>query len=510
MIPSLLYSSGDQSVHYKVTESLFTGDHTDVARVCLALSPRDAARTFHIGASLNPSVALAARSLKVWLQYEDSAGYHNWPGVVSPVLAAGEWVRLSGDIGVPSGMSVTGVGVGVYNACELDVCNLQLWEGAGAVSAVKARAQVTLASVSDGAKGDPGQRGSDGQMLVATSATAAATAAKVATLRSGTLSLRAGASVTVVFSEANTAASPTLNVGGTGARAIRTNGTPYAYWVAGTAVSFVYDGTYWQVCSVPVYASTVTVGNPGGSNVSVDSDSVDVRKAATVLASFGPELVELGKNSESATIRMLAGLARIVATKLGGISGIEISSGTVDVRGTGGGGMRLYSSFGGDANHASVWSALTGEMPTLYAECTDKSASGGSSAVTNRVTMNPTGFSVSNPSAARAALGLGLTRLYYDYNAGWVVYASDYLVWIYAWGVAIGSGSWDSKACPYVLPEKYRPRLSHITTPISTTNGGSWTAVLTVNSQGQILVKNNGNAGSTEARYGVLLYPVGV
>ena len=406
-------------------------------------------------------------------------------------------------------MTVYEVHVSLKYADAAEISLPSLYAGASEMP-VKARAQVALASVSDGAKGDPGPKGSDGQMLVATSATPAATAAKVATLRSGTLSLKAGASVTVVFSEANTAASPTLNVGGTGAKAIRTNGTPYAYWVAGTAVSFVYDGTYWQVCSVPVYASTVTVGNPGGSNVSVDSDSVDVRKAATVLASFGPELVELGKNSESATIRMLAGLARIVATKLGGISGIEISSGTVDVRGTGGGGMRLYSSFGGDANHASVWSALTGEMPTLYAECTDKSASGGSSAVTNRVTMNPTGFSVSNPSAARAALGLGLTRLYYDYDAGWVVYASDYLVWIYAWGVAIGSGSWDSKACPYVLPEKYRPRLSHITTPISTTNGGSWTAVLTVNSQGQILVKNNGNAGSTEARYGVLLYPVGV
>ena len=500
MIPSLLYSSGDQSVHYKVPESLITGDpsgHTDVARVYLALSPpRDAARTFHIGVSLNPSVALAAGSLMVWLQYEDSAGHHNWPGVASPALAAGEWVRLSGDIGVPSGMSVTGVGVGVYNACELDVCNLQLWEGAGAVSAVKARAQVTLASVSDGAKGDPGQRGSDGQMLVATSATAAATAAKVATLRSGTLSLRAGASVTVVFSEANTAASPTLNVGGTGAKAIRTNGTPYAYWVAGTAVSFVYDGTYWQVCSVPVYASTVTVGNPGGPNVYIDSDSVDVRKADATLASF----------SASGT-SFLGGMAELKAYNG---SGISLSRSGAEAAIASRIGKGLYYASAGQKRGSGYGVMLSAEDDTGMGTPMEAFLSSSGLDISKPLQVSSGGTGGSTPALARAALGLGLTRLYYDYDAGWVVYASDYLVWIYAWGVSIGSGSWDSKTCPYVLPEKYRPRLSHITTPISTTNGGSWTAVLVVNNQGQIIVKNDGNAGSTDARYGVLFYPVGV
>lgn len=118
--------------------------------------------------------------------------------------------------------------------------------------------------------------------------------------------------------------------------------------------------------------------------------------------------------------------------------------------------------------------------------------------------------SFADPAASRRALGLGFTRLYYDYDAGWVVYASDYLVCIYAWGVHIGSGSWDSKTCPYVLPEKYRPSLSHITTPVVTTNGGSCTSVLAAKSDGTITVSNRGGSGSDDARYGVLFYPVGV
>lgn len=232
-------------------------------------------------------------------------------------------------------------------------------------------------------------------------------------------------------------------------------------------------------------------------------------KAGNVLSSFGANLIELGKNSVDAAIRMLGGLATMEATKLNDVTGLLIASDAVDVVASGGGGARLFSSFGKVSNHTAVWSALASELPTLYAECTDLPANG-EEVVTNKVAMTPMGFELSRPDAMRSALGLGFTQLYYDYDAGWVVYASDYLVWIYAWGVAIGSGSWDSKTCPYVLPEKYRPRLSHITTPTSVNNGGSWTSVMSVNSQGQISVKNYGNAGSTDARYGVLLYPVGV
>lgn len=113
---------------------------------------------------------------------------------------------------------------------------------------------------------------------------------------------------------------------------------------------------------------------------------------------------------------------------------------------------------------------------------------------------------------ARGNLGLGFTQLYYDYDEGWVIYASDFMVWIYAYGVKIDSSSWATKACPYVLPEKYRIGrvLSHITVPLVITNGASWTGALIVYNTGRIEVVNKGNAGSNDSRYGMICYPVGV
>lgn len=97
-----------------------------------------------------------------------------------------------------------------------------------------------------------GQAGEDGKMLYATSGTGAGTTAKVATLTSGTLTLVTGATVAVTFVNANTAANATLNISGTGAKTIRAAGSNLtatsAYnWTAGATVTFVYDGTYWQM-----------------------------------------------------------------------------------------------------------------------------------------------------------------------------------------------------------------------------------------------------------------------
>lgn len=198
--------------------------------------------------------------------------------------------------------------------------------------ATKARAEITLVGVSDGEKGDKGDTGAtgpqgptgatgatgpqglqgekgdtgpqgpqgekgdkgdtgatgaagaNGKMLYGTCDTAAATAAKVATV-SG-FSLYSGVAVSIKMTYPNTAASPTLNIGGTGAKAIYTNGVRYAYWCAGAAVTFVYDGSGWQVCSAPVYANTATVGNPVGGNVYVDGDSVSLRNGSDSLAKF--------------------------------------------------------------------------------------------------------------------------------------------------------------------------------------------------------------------------------
>ena len=80
---------------------------------------------------------------------------------------------------------------------------------------------------------------------VGTSSTAAATAAKTVTING--FSLATNSFVLVKFSAANSAASPTLNVSGTGAKAIYFNGSavPASYLEANKYYRFVYDGAHW-------------------------------------------------------------------------------------------------------------------------------------------------------------------------------------------------------------------------------------------------------------------------
>lgn len=134
----------------------------------------------------------------------------------------------------------------------------------------------------------------------ATSSTGTSTSAKVATVQSGgSFSLKEGATVSVKFTYGNTASSPTLNVGGTGERPIYTLGTPYAYWAAGASVLFVYDGSAWQVASVPVYASTTTIGNPASQNVYIDGQGVAMRNGTTEYSTYGPDDIHLGLNAST-------------------------------------------------------------------------------------------------------------------------------------------------------------------------------------------------------------------
>lgn len=84
-----------------------------------------------------------------------------------------------------------------------------------------------------------------------TCSTAAATAAKTVSVTSGTFSLEAGARVTVKFTNANTAGTPTLNVNSKGAKNIFHKGAQITTGsnkslLAG-AVDFIYDGTQWHL-----------------------------------------------------------------------------------------------------------------------------------------------------------------------------------------------------------------------------------------------------------------------
>lgn len=86
----------------------------------------------------------------------------------------------------------------------------------------------------------------------ATCTTAKATAAKVATvIDSQAFTLMEGVTVHVKFTYSNTASSPTLNVSGSGAKAIMRYGTTAvstaaaSSWRDGAVVAFTYDGTNW-------------------------------------------------------------------------------------------------------------------------------------------------------------------------------------------------------------------------------------------------------------------------
>lgn len=108
--------------------------------------------------------------------------------------------------------------------------------------------------------------------------TAAATAAKTVTIDySGTLTLFAGLTVRVKFTNANSAATPTLDVNSTGAKTILF-GTANAVddaWIAGAVVQFTYDGTSWCISEQPVSQMlkkeiiSVALGSQTGTGSSV-------------------------------------------------------------------------------------------------------------------------------------------------------------------------------------------------------------------------------------------------
>ena len=97
--------------------------------------------------------------------------------------------------------------------------------------------------------------------------TAAGTTAKTASITAGTFSLITGARVTVKFTYANTASSPTLNIGSTGAKSIYWHGSTIPssqYWEAGAVLDFVYTGSAWELIGVAKDNS----GSGGASSLS--------------------------------------------------------------------------------------------------------------------------------------------------------------------------------------------------------------------------------------------------
>lgn len=96
--------------------------------------------------------------------------------------------------------------------------------------------------------------------LYGTCSTAADTVAKVVSLDN--FVLETGSRISVKFTYANSVANPTLNVNSTGAKAIYYNGgtmnSTSEYWLAGSIMDFIYDGTHWVMMGVSKNTDTDT------------------------------------------------------------------------------------------------------------------------------------------------------------------------------------------------------------------------------------------------------------
>lgn len=180
-----------------------------------------------------------------------------------------------------------------------------------------------------GPTGPTGNPGANGHMLFGICNTAAATAAKTVSVNG--FALYNGVCVTIRFTNGNTAAAPTININGTGAKNIYTNGVHYMYAGTYTAIMLVYDSSVgaFRVASQPIYADTATIGNPAGGNAYIDGDSFDIRKGSTTLATFSNANVELGKDSRTARVSFCGGQSAITGKTGSTRDNIWIESGDV-------------------------------------------------------------------------------------------------------------------------------------------------------------------------------------
>ena len=116
--------------------------------------------------------------------------------------------------------------------------------------------------------------------------TAAATAAKAVSLSGFTLAT--GAEITVRFSATNTAANPSLNVNGTGAKPIQYRNVAVTAGVlaANRTYRLVYDGSSWELVGDLDSVQTSISGNAGTATRLAAARSVRINLASQAAANF--------------------------------------------------------------------------------------------------------------------------------------------------------------------------------------------------------------------------------
>lgn len=214
-----------------------------------------------------------------------------------------------------------------------------------------------------------------------TCSTAAGTAAK--TVDVDNFSLETGARVLVKFTVTNTAASPTLNVESTGAKAIYYNGAAITagYLKANKTYEFVYNGTQWDMISDVDTNTTYTFNGA----VSTIKDSNLTASRALVSNGNGKVWYSAVTSTE---LGYLDGVTSNVQTQLDGKSA---SGHTHNYAGS--------SSAGGAATSANkVNSSLTVQLNGGTTEGTNKFTFDGSGAKSVNITPSAIGAAASSHS----------------------------------------------------------------------------------------------------------------
>lgn len=154
------------------------------------------------------------------------------------------------------------------------------------------------------------------QPYIGTCSTAAATAEKVVTCADFVLA--AGVTIMVAFDNVNTAASPTLNVNGTGAVAIYCNGSAATATQLQKTVMARYDGNYWQLVHISPSIVTVTFTTSGWVKNSSTTCYEQTVAVAGLLATDGKNVRVEPVGSTDAAAQALTDAAYAVLAGPGG------------------------------------------------------------------------------------------------------------------------------------------------------------------------------------------------
>lgn len=256
--------------------------------------------------------------------------------------------------------------------------------------------------------------------------TAAATAAKTVTINNFP-GLITGVTIKVKFTNSNTVASPTLNVNGTGAKAIMRYGTTAVStsaatsWRAGAVVSLTYDGTNWventgiddnttyssqTAASGGTATSLVTTGEKytwnnkqnaltAGTGISISSNTISLDGAeyysAKTSRTANTVLAAPNGSAGAASFRAL------VAADIPNLNTSKLTAGTLGVA-RGGTGAASFT-----ANSAIISGSSTTAALTTRTIRNNTATSGAVTADTALITSNTLRYAINRTTSVAAA-----------------------------------------------------------------------------------------------------------